>query len=70
MRTGTVRYWKSEKGFGFVRPDDGSDDLFVHISAFVGIRADAPSVGTPVEFDIGTGRDGRPCAINVAPMNE
>ncbi len=64
MRTGTLKYWKTEKAFGFIRPDDGSDDVFVHRSGLVGFPDEPPPVGLAVEFDMGSGRDGRPCAIS------
>ena len=62
MATGNVKVWMSERGFGFVTLDDGSDDLFLHIKEVQG-QPDALAIGDKVEFGIGTGRDGRPCAI-------
>lgn len=61
METGTVKFFNSEKGFGFITPDNGGKDLFVHIS---GIAAGELQDGDKVEFEIGEGRKG-PCAINV-----
>lgn len=61
METGTVKFFNSEKGFGFITPDDGGKDLFVHIS---GISAGELQDGDKVEYEIGEGRKG-PCAINV-----
>ncbi len=61
MQTGTVKFFDETKGFGFITPDDGSKDLFVHIT---GIAGGPITDGDKVEFDIGEGRQG-PCAINV-----
>lgn len=61
MATGKVKFFNNEKGFGFITPDDGSKDVFVHISEVDGgqIKDD-----DAVEFEIGEGRKG-PCAVQV-----
>lgn len=61
METGTVKFFNEEKGFGFITPDSGEKDLFVHIS---GIDNGPITEGDKVEFEIGEGRKG-PCAVSV-----
>ena len=66
MSTGTVKWFSEKKGFGFIVPDDSSDDLFVHHSD---IKMDGYTTldeGQKVEFEIGQGEKG-PCATNVIP---
>jgi len=66
MANGTVKWFNSTKGFGFIAPEGGSKDVFVHISAMerAGIRELAD--GQAVTFDVERGRDGRESAINLA----
>jgi CspA family cold shock protein len=66
MASGTVKWFNSTKGFGFIQPDSGSRDVFVHISAVerAGLRDLAD--GQKVTFDVEAGRDGREAATNLA----
>jgi len=64
---GTVKWFSDEKGYGFITPDDGGKDLFVHHSEvkMEGFRKLAE--GQAVSFDVGQGKKG-PCATNVVPL--
>jgi CspA family cold shock protein len=66
VTTGTVKWFSSRKGFGFIVPDDGSDDLFVHHSEIKTDGYASLEEGQKVEFEIGEGKKG-PCATNVIP---
>ena len=61
MQTGTVKFFNESKGFGFIVPDDGGNEVFVHVS---GIQGGPLNEGDKVEFEIGEGKKG-PCAVNV-----
>ncbi len=66
MANGTVKWFNTTKGFGFIAPANGGKDVFVHVSAVerAGIRQ--LDDGQAVTFDIEKGRDGRESAINLA----
>ena len=66
MSTGTVKWFNRNKGFGFIVPDDGGDDLFVHHSEIKSEGYASLDEGQKVEFEIGEGKKG-PCATNVIP---
>ena len=64
MSTGTVKFFNETKGFGFITPDDGGKDLFVHISGVVdGQLGDSDKV----EYEVGEGQKG-PCAVQVRKL--
>lgn len=65
MTKGIVKKFDSEKGYGFITPDDGSKDVFVHFTAIDHEGYRELKKGDKVEFSIGEGRDGRPEAKNV-----
>ncbi|HEV2733251.1 MAG TPA: cold-shock protein [Longimicrobiaceae bacterium] len=65
--TGTVKWFNDEKGYGFITPDNGAKDCFVHHSAIQGSGFKSLKEGQAVEFDIVQGQKG-PAAENVAPI--
>ncbi len=68
MSTGTVKFFNTVKGFGFIQPDDGSKDVFVHISAVERAGLGTLNENQKVSFDVEQGRDGRKSAINLKAM--
>lgn len=67
MSTGTVKWFNSDKGYGFIAPDDGSADLFAHFSAIVGTGRRDLIEGQKVEFDTEAGQKG-PQATNIRAL--
>ena len=66
MSTGKVKWFNASKGFGFITPDDGGDDLFVHHSEIKTSGYATLEEDQNVEFEVGQGKKG-PCATNVVP---
>ncbi|HXB17061.1 MAG TPA: cold-shock protein [Solirubrobacteraceae bacterium] len=66
MATGTVKWFSDDKGFGFITPDDGSKDLFVHHTAIAGTGFRSLSEGTKVNYEEEASDKG-PKASNVQP---
>jgi CspA family cold shock protein len=66
MATGTVKWFNSTKGFGFIQPEDGSKDVFLHVSAVESAGLQSPADGQKVEYELESGRDGRSSAGNLS----
>jgi len=62
---GTVKRFLSDKGFGFLKPDDGTEDIFFHVSALSRSGITDVLEGDRFTFEIGEGRDGRSAAMNL-----
>ena len=67
MVNGTVKWFNGEKGFGFIAPEDGSADVFVHFSAIASSGYRSLEENQRVKFDVTQGQKG-PQAENVAPL--
>ena len=67
MATGTVKWFNSEKGYGFIAPDDGTPDVFAHFSAIAGSGRRDLTDEQRVEFDVEQGQKG-PQATNIRPL--
>ena len=66
MATGVVKFFNATKGFGFIQPDDGSKDVFVHVSAVQQAGLDSLSVGQKVSYEITVdNRSGKQAAENI-----
>jgi cold shock protein len=65
MPTGTVKWFNTTKGFGFIAPDDGGKDVFVHISAVERSGLTGLADDQKVEYDLQDGRDGRQMAADL-----
>lgn len=65
MASGTVKWFNSTKGFGFIKPDQGDSDVFVHISAVEKSRLRTLNEGQKVDYDITTNEKGATSAVNL-----
>ena len=68
MPTGTVKWFNTTKGFGFIAPDDGGKDVFVHISAVERSGLTGLADNQKVSFELQDGRDGRQMASDLAAI--
>lgn len=67
VSTGTVKWFNASKGFGFISPDGGGEDLFVHHSEVKVSGYATLEDNQKVQFEVGQGKKG-PCATNVTPL--
>ena len=65
MAKGTVKWFNPSKGYGFITPDDGGKDVFVHASDVEHAGAHSLNEGQKVEYELQEGRDGRSSAANL-----
>jgi len=65
MSQGTVKWFNAQKGFGFIQPDDGSKDVFVHISAVERAGLGSLNEGQKLSFDLERGQLGKTSATNL-----
>jgi CspA family cold shock protein len=65
MTEGIVKFFNTQKGFGFIQPTTGGKDAFVHISALERAGLSTLNEGQKVTFDLEQGRDGRQSAVNI-----
>ncbi len=66
MPTGTVKFFNTTKGFGFIEPEDGGKDAFVHISAVERAGLSTLNEGQKVNYELETGRNGKESAENIS----
>jgi CspA family cold shock protein len=67
MANGTVKWFSDQKGYGFITPDEGDKDVFVHLTGLAGDGDRSLAEGARVSFDAETGPKG-PQAVNVRPI--
>ncbi|CAA6603427.1 MAG: cold-shock protein [Alphaproteobacteria bacterium] len=68
MATGTVKWFNGTKGFGFIQPDEGGADVFVHISAVERAGLRGLNEGQKVSFDLERGKTGKMAAANLKAL--
>ena len=68
MSTGTVKWFNATKGYGFIQPDDGSKDVFVHISAVESSGLGTLTEKQKVSYEVERGRDGKSSAVNLKAL--
>ena len=68
MASGTVKWFNAQKGYGFIQPDDGSKDVFVHITAVERAGLSDLNEGQKVSFDLEEGQRGRGLTTNLKPV--
>jgi CspA family cold shock protein len=66
MTTGTVKFFNTQRGYGFIEPDDGSKDAFVHISAVERAGLSSLNEGQKVSYELQPGQNGKSSAENLS----
>ena len=69
MPTGTVKWFNPTKGFGFIEPEDGSNDAFVHISAVERAGLSSLNEGQKVSYELEPGKNGKSSAVNLSVIS-
>jgi len=69
MATGTVKWFNPTKGYGFIQPDDGGKDVFVHISAVERAGMGTLNEGDKLQFELEVDRRGKYAAVNLSPAS-
>ena len=65
-KTGTVKFFNTDKGYGFIQPDDGSPDSFVHISAVQAAGMQTLNKEQRLNYEVERGRNGKESAVNIS----
>jgi CspA family cold shock protein len=65
-KTGTVKFFNADKGYGFIQPDDGSNDSFVHITAVQQAGMDTLNKEQRLNYEVEMGRNGKESAVNLS----
>ena len=68
-KTGTVKFFNTDKGYGFIQPDDGSPDSFVHITAVQAAGMDTLNKEQRLSYDVEMGRNGKESAVNLSSVD-
>jgi len=69
MTTGTVKFFNADKGYGFISPDDGGTDAFVHITAVERAGMRTLDRDQKVSYELETGKNGKVSAVNLQPAD-
>ncbi len=69
MTTGTVKWFNSVKGYGFIQPEDGGHDAFVHVSAVERAGLNGLREGQKIQYELVPGRDGKSAAEDIVALD-